>query len=288
MSTSTFQATAALIIVAMLAVACRQSDQPTTVESPRVTTSGVSFGNALLDNTQGQRQSMSLSALDGQGEIHVTGQGAVAVKPDLAFLDMGVDTTSATVAEAREEAAVTMQAVIDALKAAGIEDRDIQTRGFNITTEHDWQRETVNGVTTDRRVVAGYTVRNSITVKIRDLDSVGTVIDDTAAAADNSISFNGPTFTVENLASIADQLREAAVNDAKSQAQRYADLADVGLGDIIYFSAGTISNPTSHSYYDYGYVAAAAEPAPAPSTPTTISVGELTATLTVKTVFAIQ
>ncbi len=284
MSTSTFRVAAALIVVVTLAAACGQSVQSATVESPKVSASGLSFGNA-----QGQQQAMLLSTLDGQGEIHVTGQSAVAVKPDLAFLDISVDTTSATVAEAREGTAVTMQAVMDALKAAGIEDRDIQTRGFNVTTEYDWQYVTVNGVRTDKRVVSGYTVRNSVTVKIRDLDSVGTVIDDTAAASGNSISFNGPTFTVENLSSIADQLREAAVNDAKSQAQRYADLAGVGLGDLIYFSAGHISNPTSYSYYDYGYVAYAAAPAAGtPSTPTTVSVGELTASLSVRTVFAIQ
>ena len=285
MSASTFRAVALAIVVMLAVVACGQSiDQPATVESPKVSAAGFSFDNALLGNAQG----VSPSALDGQGEIHVTGQGAVAVNPDLAFLDISVETTSATVAEAREGTAVKMQAVMDVLEDADIEERDIQTRGFNVTTEYDYEQITLNGRVVGRSVIVGYTVRNSITVKIRDLDSVGTVIDDTAAAAENSISFNGPTFTVENLTSIADQLREAAVNDAKNQAQRYADLAGVGLGDLIYFSAGAISNPTSHSYYDYGYVAYAVAPPPALSTPTTISVGELTASLSVKAVFAIE
>lgn len=287
MPVSTYLPSVFLVIVVMLSVACGQS--ASAAESPTISTSGISSNFAPLgDNAQGQQQSMALAAQGmEQGKIHVTGGSAVAVTPDLAFLGVSVDTTSATVSEAREGTAVIMQAVMTALRAAGVEDMDIQTRGLNVGTKSDWQYIDQNGVSVRTWVVVGYSVSNSITVKIRDLDSVGTIIDDTAAAAGNAVSFSGPTFTVEDLSPITDQLRQAAMNDAISQAQHYADLAGVGLGDLISLSAGTISRPTSggYGYYDYAYQAAPAVGAPVP---TSISVGVLTAYLSVNATFAIQ
>ncbi len=276
----------AMAAVVMLAAAC-QLDGESAGEPARVNTAGVSAGNAALFGiAQGAQQRTSLSAaMDGQGEIHVSGQGKVSIEPDLAILNLGVETTGVTVAAAREDAATAMEAVMDALESAGIAENDIQTRRFDIRAEHEWQEITENGIRTSKSVLVGYRVSNSLTVKVRDLDSVGAVIDGTAEAGGDAIRFNGLNFTAEDLSSVTSQLREDAVNDAMSKARHFADLAGVGLGDLIFISDGTVGRPLARSVSleSQAYALSASF-----DTATGISGGELDVSMTVQTVFAIQ
>ena len=277
-------AIAAIAVVAMLAAAC-QLEGGSAGEPARINTAGVSAGNAALFGVaQGAQQRTSLAlAVDGQGEIHVSGQGKASIEPDLAILNLGVEAMGATVSEAREDAATAMEAVMDALETAGIAENDIQTRRFNIRAEHEWQEITENGIRTSKSVLVGYRVTNSLTVKVRDLDSVGTVIDDTAEAGGDTIRFNGLNFTAEDLSPVMTQLREDAVNDAMSKAQHFADLAEVGLGDLIFISDGTVARPLYRESFAYAEAAVSLA-----SYDTGISSGELDVSLTVQTVFAIQ
>ena len=275
-------AIAAIAVVAMLAAAC-QLEGGSAGEPARINTAGVSAGNAALFGiAQGAQQRTSLAmAVDGQGEIHVSGQGKASIEPDLAILNLGVEAMGATVSEAREEAATAMEAVMDALESAGVAENDIQTRRFNIRAEHEWQEITENGIRTSKSVLVGYSVSNSLTVKVRDLDSVGTVIDDTAEAGGDTIRFNGLNFTAEDLSPVMTQLREDAVNDAMSKAQHFADLAEVGLGDLIFISDGTVARPSTRVFLESAASLAY-------DTATGISGGELDVSMTVQTVFAIQ
>ncbi len=275
----------AVAVVMLLGTAC-QLEGGSAGEPTRINTAGVSAGNAALFGiAQGAQQRTSFAlGVDGQGEIHVSGQGKVSIEPDLAILNLGVEATGATVAEAREEAATAMEAVMGALKNAGIAEKDIQTSHFNIRAEHEWQEVTQNGIRTSKSVLVGYSVSNSLTVKVRDLDSVGTVIDDTAEAGGDTIRFNGLSFTAEDLSRVMTQLREDAVKDAKSKAQHFADLAEVGLGNLIFISDGTVARPLTRSFTESSVAYAIA----AFDTPTGISSGELDVSMTVQTVFAIQ
>ena len=240
---------------------------------------------ALFGIAQGARQRTSFAlASDGWGEIHVTGQGKVSVEPDLAILNLGVETRGATVSEAREEAAAAMAAVMESLSREGVEDKDIQTSRFNINDEREWQEITENGVRTSKSVLVGYRVRNNLTVKVRDLDNVSAVIDGAAEAGGDSIRFNGLNFTAEDLSPVMAQLREDAVNDSKSKAQHFADLTEVGLGELIFISDGTVARPLARVYQES---AAFAMPA-AQAFDTGISRGELEVTMSVQTVFAIE
>ena len=278
-------AIAAIAVVAMLAAAC-QFDGEMGAEPTRINTAGVSAGNAALFGiAQGAQQRTSFAlASGGQGEIHVSGQGKVSIEPDLAILSLGVETIGETVSEAREEAATAMEAVMGALEEAGVAEKDIQTRRFNIRAEHEWQEITENGIRTSKSVLVGYSVSNSLTVKVRDLDSVGTVIDDTAEAGGDTIRFNGLSFTAEDLSPVMAQLREDAVKDAKSKAQHFAELAEVGLGDLIFISDGTVARPLTRSVAESSVAYAVA----AFDTATGISSGELDVSMTVQTVFAIE
>ncbi len=283
----TMMAAVVVMAVAMsLAAACEFEGGPAR-EPAQISAAGLSAGDAALFGiAQGAQQRTTLAlASDGQGEIHVTGQGKVSVEPDLAILNLGVETMKPTVSEAREEAATAMAAVMDALKNAGVEDKDIQTRRFNIRAERDWQEVTENGVRTSKSVLVGYRVNNSLTVKARDLDNLDVLIDSAVEAGGDSIRFDGLQFTAEDLSPVMTELREDAVNDAKSKAQHFADLTEVGLGELIFISDGTVASPLYRSE-SFGYAPAPA--ARAFDTASSVSGGELEVTMSVQTVFAIE
>jgi uncharacterized protein YggE len=119
-------------------------------------------------------------------------------------------------------------AVIAALKEAGIEDRDIQTSGLSIQPRWDYQPDQNGGQTA--RLVA-YQVMNSLTVRVRDLASVGAVIDNSVSLGVNqggSISF-----TNQDPDAVIDQARRNAVEDAARRARTLAEAANVRLGAIL-------------------------------------------------------
>ena len=275
---------AALAIALALTVGC-QLDGESASEPTSVNTAGISAGNAALFGVaQGAQQRASMAvAADGQGQIQVSGHGKVSIEPDLAILNLGVEAMRPSVSEARNEAATAMNAVMEALKSAGVEDKDIQTRRFNIRAERDWQEVTENGVRTSKSVLVGYRVNNTLIVKARDLDNLDALIDSAVEAGGDAIRFDGLSFTAEDLSSVTAQLREDAVNDARSKAEHFAELAEVSLGNLIFISDGTVAGPLNREYLESRAFAAAA-----PAYDTSISVGELEVNMSIQTVFTIE
>ena len=216
-----------------------------------------------------------LQVASSQAGIWVTGEGTIALEPDLALLNIGVETEATTVAAARQQAANAMTAIVEAVKAHGLADRDIQTRSFSIYPRYDYLERT--------QVLAGYRVSNSVTIKIRDIDGIGVIIDDVADAGGDATRINGISFTVEDPEPFITQLREAAVNDALAKAQHFATLAGVSLGRLVYISETGTGSPVSR---DFG--GAVMEMAAPSAAPTPVSVGELELSMTVQAAFDIQ
>ena len=115
---------------------------------------------------------LSSSATDRT--IHVIGSGSVTGEPDIATLNVGVSVERETVAEAREEAASAMTALINSLKANNVDEKDIKTENFSIYPQYDY--------TDDGRVLRGYRVNNTVRAKVRDLATLSDVIDGAAGA----------------------------------------------------------------------------------------------------------
>ena len=77
---------------------------------------------------------------------------------------------------------------------------------------------------------------NSLKAKVRDLDAVGSLIDQVVTAGGDASRFNGLQFTVEDTSGLLEELREEAVRDAMAKAQHIADTAGVGLGSLGYIT----------------------------------------------------
>jgi len=161
-------------------------------------------------------------------DIGVSGTGKVSVTPDTAIASIGVEITAPTLAEATAEASTKMTAVIDAIKAAGVAAADIQTTSYNVfpITNNPKEGETAT--------ITAYRVSNIVTVKIRDIAKVGTVLDAALEAGANSV--NSVYFTVNDPSAAQEEARTAAVKDAMAKAQTLATAAGVQLGSIVSIS----------------------------------------------------
>lgn len=216
----------------------------------------------------------SLSDLQDNSGIWVTGQGKVTVVPDVAILGLGVEAQATTVEEAMDKAAVAMDRVMATLRANGIAETDIKTQWFNIYLVRRWTDD-------GREVLLGYRVTNMVTVKIRDVEATGRIIDAVAKAGRDYIRIQGVSFSVDDTSQYYAEARAEAVADAIAKAQQLADLAGVQLGKPFYISEDGGYTPI---YRDYGMMAL--EGGTVPTTP--ISPGENEITLTVQMAFAIE
>jgi uncharacterized protein YggE len=159
--------------------------------------------------------------------ITVVGEGKVKTKPDIAQINIGIEILGDTVQEASDQAADAMDAVLAILTAQGVEQKDIQTSGYNVWVERPYGPEGPTGDTL-------YHVNNTVSVTIRDLDSVGTILDATIEAGANSIY--GVTFNVADPSPLMSEGREKAVTDARSKAEELAELNNVAVGEVISIS----------------------------------------------------
>lgn len=231
-----------------------------------------------------QTAALQLASASSEAGIWVTGTGEMNLSPDIALVRIGVETTSPSVTDARDEAARAMDAVVSAVKANGLADEDIQTTSFNIWPQYDRQEVVTNGVRSSVRVLSGYTVSNDAVIKVRDLDAVGTIIDDVVDAGGDAARINGIDFSIEDPGAYTTQLREDAVNAALENAKHFASLTGVTLGKLVYVTEVSDSPVVQSIVAESRAFAMAAPAAPA----TGISGGSLDLSLTVRAGFAIE
>lgn len=160
--------------------------------------------------------------------ITVTGEGQVAAAPDLATISLGVTTQGKTAGEAMDANSAALAAVVTRLKAAGIEDRDVQTS--NLSLNPNWQQN--DG--TQAPVIVGYVATNVLTVRVRALEKLGTVLD--SAITDGANTLNGISFGLDNPEPELDKARVEAVKAAKARAELLVGAAGVTLGRVVSIS----------------------------------------------------
>ncbi|MCU0853902.1 MAG: SIMPL domain-containing protein [Rhodobacteraceae bacterium] len=177
------------------------------------------------------------AADEARATITVSGEGRVTAAPDLATLSVGVTTEAPTAREALDANSAALAAALARLKAAGIEDRDIQTQGLSLGPRYDYDQS--GGAPR----IAAYTASNMLNVRIRALDTLGAVLD--AVVTDGANTLGGITFGLNEPDPLLDEARKAAVADARRKAELYAAAAGVSLGPVISISEQTGFYPPS-------------------------------------------
>jgi uncharacterized protein len=164
--------------------------------------------------------------------ISVTGEATISTPPDLAHIDAGVASDAKTARDASEANNAAMAKVLQALKGANIDDKDIQTSRLSLQPQYASTASSRPGPTS----IIGYRASNHVTVKLRDVAKVAGVIDTLVAAGANEIG--GINFTVSQASKLLDEAREKAVADARRKAEIYAKAAGVTLGAPLIISEG--------------------------------------------------
>ncbi len=171
---------------------------------------------------------------DALRTITVVGQGSVRVQPDIARVSIGVETSADAVDDAVAENELKMEAVLDALRETGIEDKDIQTMHYSIQIERYPEPELLALGTESEAAQPQYRVSNMANVIVRDLESVGGVLDAVIEAGANNVW--GVSFALDDPQAAQAKAREDAVADAQARAEALADLGSVTLGPIMAMS----------------------------------------------------
>ncbi len=202
--------------------------------------------------------------------ITVTGQGTATVKPDMATVQLGVSVARPTANAALQQANKSATALIDALKAAGVADDDITTSNLSIWPQYD------------NAQVTGYTASNTVSVKVREIDRTGPVIDAAAEAAGDDISINGVSFGLSDPEQATATARADAMANAAKRAGEFAAAADAEVGAVL-----QISETAVQPFVPTIYAADAAGAAPASTAvPTPIQTGTTDVSVTVNVVYA--
>lgn len=171
--------------------------------------------------------------------IRVSGNATVSLAADTAVIQVGVNTRKESVQEAQSENAALMNAVIEALKAIGVADKDIITSQFNVYSTYEYH----TGSLGQEMRTLFYEVQNNVSVTIHDMSRIGAVLDAAMAAGANTtygISFSS---TEENEAYLKALAR--AYEDAEKKARVLCDAAGKTLGQLTLINA-------SQTNYDYG------------------------------------
>lgn len=165
-----------------------------------------------------------------KGRIAVSAEGRIDTPPDMATITMGVTTRGDTAAAALSANSAQLAAVLQRLRAAGIAERDLQTSGLNLGPQMDYSRDG------KPPRILGYEASNMLTVRVRDLAALGTILDQ--AVGDGANAFHGLAFALSDPEPALDAARVRAVHEARRKAEMMAEAAGVKLGRILAISEG--------------------------------------------------
>lgn len=206
--------------------------------------------------------------------ITVNGFGTINLAPDLARISIGVHTENRDANEAVQENNQQATDVQNALLDMGVAERDINTSNFSIYPQQEWNNE-------GERTGTTYIVDNTVNVTVRDLDSIGEILEAVISAGANNI--HGISFDVADRETARQEAMSLAVQNANERAQTLADAAGVDVGQVQSISTFVNVSPiTPYRSYDMAVEQAVGGGA------VPISSGEMTINVEVTVVYGIQ
>ncbi|MFK0689898.1 SIMPL domain-containing protein [Mesorhizobium sp. IMUNJ 23033] len=179
-------------------------------------------------------------AADSQpaARIIVSGEGQATAAPDLALLTLSVMREAKTARAALDANNDAMAAVIAAMKSAGIKDRDLQTAGIQINPRYNYTNKPDGSQEAE---LVAYQVTNTLSVRIRDIDKTGDILDKAVSLGVNQ--GGGIAFSNEDPSAAVTEARKKAVANAMAKAKTLAEAAGVGIGRVLEITDQNIAPP---------------------------------------------
>ena len=207
--------------------------------------------------------------------ITVSGTGMASGAPDEAQVSAGVIAQATTAEAALDANTAAMQRVFDALRAAGVEGRNVQTSNFSVSPQYEPYRE---GNIEPMQIIA-YQVSNQVTVVLEDVTQVGETLDALVRSGANQLYWI--SFSISNPKPLEEEARVEAVQDAAAKAQTLAQAAGVTLGPVISINEGGGGYQPPMPYMMRDMAMSAAAPPP-------VAVGESSLSVSVSITYGIQ
>jgi uncharacterized protein YggE len=204
--------------------------------------------------------------------LTVSAEGLSEGRPDMATINLGVTTEGQTAQAALQENARRMQALNQALRRAGIAERDIQTSNVSVYPQQQYREG-------QAPLITGYQANNTVTAKVRRIDNTGRVIDAAVSAGGNTV--NGVYFSYQD----PDAQLDAARRDAIAEARRRADLYANALGMRVHRS---VAVPEGGGYAPPMPVPMAARMEAAQDASTPVSPGQIETRVSVGVTFELR
>lgn len=197
--------------------------EPTVAEAQSVPTPTVTPNAAPIETNHP-------NSIQPETTLSISAEGSIQREPDIAFLNAGVQTNGETAEAAMSANASAMNGVFEALAAADIDRRDMQTSNFSLQPQYDYS----NRQSGEPPRLTGYQASNQLTVKVRDLDTLGETMDALVGAGGNT--FSGLQFALEDDRSAMNAARDLAMKEAISRAELYAAASGYELARVVTIS----------------------------------------------------
>jgi len=208
--------------------------------------------------------------------ISVTGEGIVRLDPDTADVSLTVQSISRTLKTAQDNVTEDLASVTEVLTGAGVAADDIVTASYDIYPQNEYDE---NG---NFEGISGFTVSATLTVTIRDISTVGSILD--AAVTGGATGVNGIRFYTADPSGPASQARELAIAEARAKADEMATAAGVRITGVYSIQETSAPDPQP---YEFEQVAADMAGS-AESNPVPISPGQSEIRVNVQVVFEIE
>jgi len=180
-----------------------------------------------------------VTTVDVRNTLIVGGLGTASGAPDVARVEVGVESRAQTAQAAADATNKKQAAIIAALKAKGIEAKDLQTTNYNLFVERSNNPNEANTVT-------GYRASTTLRATVRQIDQVGAVLDSAVGAGANQVF--GITFGLNDSEPLLGQARDKAILNAKAKADAMAKTAGIKLGKILNISESVSGGPVPLSF----------------------------------------
>jgi hypothetical protein len=209
-----------------------------------------------------------MSSIQPETTITLNGRGSVEHAPDIAMITVGVSVEAETASSAMNQQTSKMNGVFAAVKAAGIADRDMQTSNLSLNPVYDYPPN-------QQPRMRGYNASNQITIKVRDIKSLGKTLDAVVKGGGNTI--HGVSFSIDKPESYQNEARVEAIKDAAAKAELYAQAVGYKVKRIV-----TVSE---NEYYPQPVPMMARMQVDQAAESTPVAAGEVSLTQTVSVTF---
>ena len=191
-------------------------------------------GLAACDTSSKAGSSVIPTADPDTRQVTVVGSGEVQGRPDTLTAQISIEATAPDVTAAMNQTSDRMQAVINALVNSGIDKTDIATTNVTLQPQYGGG---------DSPSIISYQASNSVTVKIRNLNTASQTLGLIGTTGGDATRINSVSYAIDDDSQLVRDARTRAFDDAKDRAEQYAQLAGLTLGDVISISESAGTTP---------------------------------------------